>query len=147
MHNVLKLLLRIFELKIKFAFYDLPCSFPIKRIFRRFRFIYFFFLAEAPVSLCLSLSIAHYIHSIICLLSRTIFFIAHECSNSLLCHSKLIDQNFWAHHICNYEIKDKQTRSALHTHLHLLTMTIIQTIGLEGKANETTKTKLHLVLK
>lgn len=29
-HNVLKLLLRIFELKIKFSFYDLPCSFPIK---------------------------------------------------------------------------------------------------------------------
>lgn len=41
-HNVLKLLLRIFELKIKFAFYDLPCSFPIKRIFRRLRFIYLF---------------------------------------------------------------------------------------------------------
>lgn len=81
-HNVLELLLRIFELKIKFAFYDLPCSFPIKRIFRRFRFIYFFFLAEAPVSLYLSLSIAHHMHSIICSLSRTIFFNAHECSNS-----------------------------------------------------------------
>lgn len=121
-----------FKLKIKFSFYDLPCSFPIKHSV----FVLFcsFFLSIFLVQIHLSLSLAHkriflplvvssWFHLFIRPFAVSDYFSfsrAHKCSNSWRCHGKIkksCTRMFdWpkflgANHICNYEIKDKQTET------------------------------------
>lgn len=122
------LLLQIFKLKIKFSFYDLPCSFPIKHSVLFSFFFSFLSLFKSPVPFVraqtitlplVSSSLFYFVHPFA---DRNFFFFfsrAHKCSNSWCCHSKIKKQNnnmymfdwpkfLGANHICNYEIKDKQ---------------------------------------
>lgn len=125
-------MLRIFKLKIKFSFYDLPCSFPIKHS----DFVSFLFI---PCSNHLSLSLAHkqflspsiflpyFIHSPVC--GPLIFFlllVRTKCTNARIPDAATAKEKekkmymfdwpkfLGANHICNYEIKDKQ-RHEVHT--------------------------------
>lgn len=115
-----KLLLRIFELKIKFSFYDLPCSFPIK---------HFISLIFFP---CWSIYLLHSTFRSLCLMFSFLPQRMHVC-NECMCvciyffnarsnaripdfatHKKKKQQIFdWPKFLgtsafCNYEIKDKQ---------------------------------------
>lgn len=98
------LLLRIFKLKIKFSFYDLPCSFPIKHsVFLSFRSFLFYDFFPCSYHLSLSLARAQIISLPLDLSSLFLFSCrfanrcystvfsfscAHKCLNSWRCHSE-----------------------------------------------------------
>lgn len=113
-----------YELKIKFAFYDLLFSFPVRRFV--FLFIYLFFFLSllkllshfSSLSLSIGRSLARSLNRLFAFSDYLLMRANARIPNFATAKTILIDQNFWAHHICNYEIKDKQTRSALHTHAH-----------------------------